>query len=170
MKAKYLLPPSEVRRHYSQVLAPGQVTALDLLFGLRACVQTVEKELSKGLGDDALTPGRFQVLTVLWAAQHPVPQREIVNALGVTRATVSHLVDGLLTEGHVHVTSTETDKRQVLVELTPTGRRMTMRLVQANAERLENLFRALEKGDSESLARLLSRLATVMSEVCTDDV
>jgi DNA-binding MarR family transcriptional regulator len=42
------------------------------------------------------TPARFQILMLLWAARgRDVPHKEIVAALGVTRATVSGLMAAL---------------------------------------------------------------------------
>jgi DNA-binding MarR family transcriptional regulator len=152
------IPPNEVRRRYAEVLRPAQIVALDVLFGLRASVQGVDNALARWLGPDALTPGRFQVLVVLWAADRAVPQREIVEALDVSRATVSALVEILLAAGHVRVTPGSADKRHVLVELTAAGRATTLRLVKSNAARLRQTFGAFTDSELRTLVDLLLRL------------
>lgn len=153
-----MLPPDNVRRRYTSILPAGPMLALEVLFALRAGVQGMDNALSRWLGSDALTPGRWQVLVVLWSADEPLPQREIVDALKVSRATVSGLVEMLLGEGHVTVTPDPEDKRQVLVALTPDARRMTERLVQENAKRLRQTFSGLDDDELRQLASLLARL------------
>jgi DNA-binding MarR family transcriptional regulator len=114
--------------------------------------------LAQWLGPDALTPGRFQILVVLWAANRPVPQREVVKALGVSRATVSALVETLVKDGYVEITPDPNDKRQVLVELTSTGKADTLRLIRSNTTRLRKSFADFSDADLRILADLLLRL------------
>ena len=153
-----MLPPENVRRSYAAALPSGQMLALETLFALRAAAQGVDNVLSRQLGGDALTPGRWQVLVVLWAADGPLPQRDIVSALKVSRPTISDLVEVLVREGHVTVASDPDDKRHVLVALTKSGRQMTSRLVEENAARLRQTFGALEDIELAHLMDLLSRL------------
>lgn len=152
------VPPDEVRRRYAELLTPGHVVALDVLFGLRATVQGLNTVLARWMGLDALTPGRFQVLVVLWAAGRPIPQRDIVEALDVSRATVSALIEILVAAGLIKVKPDPNDKRQLLVELTRAGRGTTLRLVKSNADRLRKTFGTLTDADLRTLSGLLLRL------------
>ena len=152
-----LLPPGELRRAHRRLLPPGQALALDVLFGLRAGVQEMDNLLSVWLSREGLTPGRFQVLTVLWATEMPMPQREVVNLLRVSRATVSGLIETLCREGHVIAVPDTEDARQVLVSLTVAGRATVDRIVRENAERLRNAFIALSDTELHALVNLLQR-------------
>ncbi len=153
-----MVPPDRVRRRFAAVLPPGDLLAIEVLFALRSGVQGIDNALSRWLGSDALTPGRWQVLVVLWSAEGPLPQREIADALKVSRPTVSGLVEALSAEGHVTLTADAEDKRQVLVALTQSGRRMTARLVKDNAARLRRTFGGLDDGELRQLADLMARL------------
>lgn len=152
------LPPAEARRRYQQLLPTDQIAAMNVLFDLRAAVQRIDNMLSRWLGDDALSPGRFQVLIVLWAASEPVLQRDIVKALQVSRATVSELVESLAAEGYLSTAQSPDDKRQVLVELSAMGREATARIVRANAARLRAAFGGLTDEDLRTLSATLMRL------------
>jgi DNA-binding MarR family transcriptional regulator len=158
MSSSRMVPPDYVRRRYHDSLSPGHALALEVLFALRAGVHGVDNALARWLGRDALTPGRLQVLAVLWARAGPVPQREIVGELKVSRPTVSGLVETLVAEGHVTAMPDPSDKRQVLVALTPAGRAMTERLVRENAKRLRETFGALSDDELRTLSHLLCRL------------
>ena len=162
-----MLPPENVRRRYAAALPADQLLALETLFVLRAAAQGVDNVLSRRLGSDALTPGRWQVLVVLWAADGPLAQRDIVKALKVSRPTISDLVEVLVREGHVSVSSDQEDKRQVLVALTKPGRQMTSRLIEENAARLRQMFGALTDTELRQLVDLLYRLldASVISPI-----
>jgi DNA-binding MarR family transcriptional regulator len=153
-----MVPPDDVRRRYAHVLPPSEALALEVLFALRSSVQGVDNMLSRWLGSDALTPGRLQVLVVLWARETPTPQREIVEALKVSRATVSGLIETLIEEGHAAAISSANDRRQVLVALTPSGRDITERLVRENGKRLRGAFGNLKDDELRVLAGLLNRL------------
>jgi DNA-binding MarR family transcriptional regulator len=158
MRINQPVPPTEVRRRYAEVLTPAQILALDVLFEVRASVQGVDTVLARWLGPDALTPGRFQVLVVLWAADRPVPQRDIVKALDVSRATVSALIEILAADGHIKVKPDPNDKRQVLVELTTTGGATTLRLVRSNTNRLRKTLGTFSDSELRTLADLLLRM------------
>ena len=153
-----LLPPERVRRRYAVTLPPRDLVALDVLFALRAGMHGLETTLSRWLGSDALTPGRWQVLVVLWSADVPLAQRDIVTALKVTRATVSGLIGMLIAEGQVTTTVDPNDRRKVLVELTPNGRQMIERQVRENAAHLRKAFGALTDDELHRLVDLLARL------------
>jgi len=153
-----LVPPDDVRRRYAEVLPQTQVLALETLFRLRSRAQSVDTVLSQWLGSDAVTPGRLQVLAVLWSRQQPLPQREIVKTLKVSRATVSELVETLTREGHVFVKPSDIDHRLIMVELTKTGARFTERLIRENAKRLRKVFCALQDAELKQLIALLDRL------------
>lgn len=154
----YPSPPDKVRRHYDRVLPPGPALAVKVLFALRSTIQDLDNRLAVWLGSDALTPGRLQVLMVLLARDQPIPQREIVHTLKVSRATVSDLVEVLQADGHVTTTQGVEDKRHVLVALTPAGRDMTKRLARQNADQLRREFASLDDDELRTLADLLARM------------
>jgi DNA-binding MarR family transcriptional regulator len=152
-----LVPPDSVRRRYSEALPPTEALALDALFALRSSVQAVDNVVARWLGDDALTPGRWQILAVLWSHDQPVPQREIVEALKVSRANVSVLVGALQKESLVAAETDPDNGRQVLVALTNDGRTMADRLIRQTATNLRQSF-ALDNEELALLTRLIRRL------------
>jgi DNA-binding MarR family transcriptional regulator len=160
-----MVPPSEVRRRYDDVLGPSQAIALDLLFGLRTCVQGIDKIVARWLGPDALSPGRFQILATLWAADGALPQRDIVKRLDVTRATISVLITALEKDALVVTSSGLTDRRQVSVALTPLGATLIARLVAETTTNLRNAFVALDDQELSALTDQLGRLTQSVNAV-----
>ena len=153
-----LVPPDKVRQHLARTLPKPSDLAFEVMFAVRADVQALDNILTRWLEDDGLTPGRMQVLVVLWAHDGPIPQRDIVRLLKVTRPTISGLIDALRAEGHVTTAQDAADKRQVLVKLTPSGRSMIARLAQQTGTRLRAAFGALSDAELGTLTDLLRRL------------
>lgn len=152
-----LVPPDNIRRVYDRVLPASQALALEVLFGLRAGVQEIDNLLSAWLADEGLTPGRFQVLVVLWAATGPVAQREIVAALRVTRATVSGLVETLRRDGYLETAVNADDARQVFVSLTASGSAKIDRIARENSDRLRGALTGLSDADLRTLVTMLQQ-------------
>ena len=151
-----LVPPDFVRDRYAEILQPGEMLALEVLFSVRSSAQAMDRVVAGWLGPDALSPGRSQVLMVLWAHGKPVPQREIVTALNVSRANVSVLVSSLADEGYVTLLPDKANKRQVLASLTLSGKEMTLRLVRETAAGLRQRL-AISDVELKLLADLLAR-------------
>ena len=155
-KTSALVPPADMRRRYAEVLEPAEAAALEFLFVLRETAHRVDTLLAGWLGQDALTPGRLQVLAILWSREGPCPQSEIVAILKVSRANVSMLIDGLRREGHVTVTADPLDARRSLVTLTDSGRATTERLVRETAVALRGSL-ALSSDELRRVADLMQR-------------
>ena len=153
-----LVPPNDVCLHLARTLPEPMHLAFEVLFAVRADVQALDNMLTRWLEDDSLTPGRMQVLVVLWAHERPIPQRDIVRLLKVTRPTISGLVEALRAEGHVTTTQNVVDRRQMLVELTSSGRKMIIRLARQTGARLRDTFGALSDAELGTLRDLLRRL------------
>ncbi len=60
-------PPDFLMQAYAEELPPDIFLSIRLLFALRGSVQRVNADLAHWLGPDALSPGRLQMLMILWA-------------------------------------------------------------------------------------------------------
>jgi len=89
---------------------------------------------------------------------------ELAEAAGVAAPTATRMLDCLAREGHIERRHSETDRRAVLVSLTPPGRRA----VEDAHERAEafrrRVFESLGSEEREQAAALLRRLTDVLEE------
>ena len=88
------------------------------LLRLEARMQTAITERLREIG---LSVPQCDVLTTLTEAEG-VSQQELAKRLYVTKGNISGLLDRLETHGFVERRSTETDRRQYEIHLTPSGR------------------------------------------------
>ncbi len=133
--------------------------AYGALFVVRTTAQQMDNAISEWMADSAATPARFQILMLLWAARgRAVPHKEIVAALGVTRATVSGLMATLERDGLVTSAVASDDRRNLLASLTPKGEAIVEKAIETNRARLRTAFTALSSDELTTLRTLLERV------------
>ena len=113
------------------------------------------------LAEHDITQGRFGVLMALWAhrgAGDALSPAVIAERTGVTRATVTGLVDTLERDGLVSRTPDPEDRRMLSVELTPKGQRLLRRVLPGHFRRMAWLMEPLSEGERTMLVRLLTKV------------
>lgn len=125
-------------------------TAVDQVLEL---VALLDRDRRLSSERDGLTPARAHLLWALRAG--PVTQRELADALDVTPRNITGLVDGLVATGHVAREPHPTDRRAVLVTLTPTGAALLASMVDGHAAMHDVLFGGLSERQLRELRRSL---------------
>jgi DNA-binding MarR family transcriptional regulator len=161
-RTSHRLPPApppavmeQVRRHLSR----PEVQVLEALFAFRTTAQQLDNTITEWLEGTVGSPARLQILTLLWAARGSgIPHKEIVAALGVTRATVSGLMAALEREGLVKSSASLDDRRNLLATLTSKGKAVTGKAVEANTSRLRAAFASLSSAELTTFTAMLQRV------------
>lgn len=114
------------------------------------------------LHDLGLYPGQELLLMRLWEADHQT-QAELTASLGLDPSTVTRTVQCLERQGLLHRTPSSTDRRAVIVSLTPAACELR-ELVQEFWSRLETrTMRDMSQRQRTSAMRLLRRVETNLS-------
>ena len=114
--------------------------------------------------DGGLTLAQFQLLEAL-TDDEPRPVGQLAVLGGVAQPTATRMLEGLERAGVVERTPHASDRRCVLVSLTPAGRDAVAEKgaeVQAARERISSSLTAQERRDG---AVLLRRLAELMEDL-----
>ncbi len=133
--------------------------AVKVWLRLLSCSTQIEQEIRGRLRQEfATTLPRFDYLAQL--ERHPQGLR--MNALSrylmVTGGNVTGLTDQLVAEGHVERVADATDRRSLIVRLTPAGRKQFARMAARHEAWLTELFSGCAPGFKESLYEMLGRL------------
>lgn len=151
------LPPTVMEAIRKRLLS-REMQAVETVFALRATAQQVDNAINEWFAGTAGSPARFQILMMLWAAEGKgVPHKDIVAAMGVTRATVSGLMAALEREGLVRSSVDPDDRRQLLASLTAKGEAVISKAQETNTARLGTVIAALSSADLTTLTALLHR-------------
>ena len=82
---------------------------------------------------------------------------ELAERAGVTRGTITGLLDGLERSGHVQRHAHDGDRRKLIVKLTPAGQTLAGELVGTHSRWIASLFSGFEAEERALLSRLLAK-------------
>lgn len=103
--------------------------------------------------------GRFNLLLLVGKCSAPAPTAaELADNTGVTRATVSGLLDGLEKEGLIERRMDSEDRRVVRVHLTPAGAALLDKVRPAYCRWFSSVVDTLNEDERQLLVSLLERI------------
>lgn len=123
------------------------------------------------LAQHEITQGRFGVLMALWGNCQregrtvPLSPAELADRTGVTRATITGLIDTLERSGLVERTPHSDDRRMTSVMITPRGDKLLKKILPAHFRQMAWLMSPLDPAERKILVRLLTKLLTRASEL-----
>lgn len=140
------------------------VTVLDRLLQIGELFQ---RDMARAFAGTGFTPAR---LRVLWVLQHDgsMTQQALAAELDVTPRNVSGLVDALETSGHVRRAPHPSDRRAVLVELTPRTARIMSRMQREHEELSATLLDAVAPADRAAVERGIGAIADRLAVLVED--
>lgn len=130
--------------------------------------RVVEGELNKGLAAHGLTMGRHVTLwciAINGAGPEGILPAEIADRLGVTRATVTGLLDGLEREGLIVRQRRTDDARKVNVMLTDAARRKIEEVWPVHYGHISSAMQVLNEREKLQLVKLLRKVRERASHI-----
>ena len=139
--------------------AVGDHAALKLWLRLLACSTQVEGEIRRRLRVrfDTSLP-RFDYLAQLYRANEGLRMKDLSSHLMVTGANVTALTDELERDGLVSRSSSPTDRRSWILNLTPKGRQQFELMAKEHEQWVLELFSCLDKASLAQMYQQLGRL------------
>lgn len=125
------------------------------------------------LGEHNISQGRFGVLMLLWRSAQPRVAKlmgddeciggpctpaGLAEAAGVTRATMTGLIDTLERDGFVKRQPDPDDRRQMSVSLTPRGEKFLHAFLPGHFKTIATLMSPLSETERKTLVRLLGKI------------
>lgn len=120
----------------------------------------VDGELNRVFAAHGLTAPSFGVLVTLARLDDPdgVPQRRLMDELGLTSGTVSVRMDRLAEQGLIERRPDPDDRRNSRIAMTARGRELFERIVPEHLDNERRVLAALSPGEQDLLAALLRKL------------
>jgi len=135
-----------------------QASELQTCFSVLALAAAIDRDCASRLKTHDLSEGRFTVLIVLLMTGEALAPHDLAERVGVTRATMTGLLDGLERGGLIARRRDRRDRRSVKIALTTTGRALAERLNAEHSNWIASLVRDLDEDEQADLQRLLARI------------
>jgi DNA-binding MarR family transcriptional regulator len=131
---------------------------------LRRCAVLLQRRLDETFTEFGLNSWEFDMLATLRRSGAPegLAPTTLFSAMMVTSGTMTHRLQSLEASGWAQRLPNPHDARSVLVRLTPTGRKLIDRAVEAHIENERRILSGLKPTD---LAALDERLAALMASL-----
>ncbi|WP_050722139.1 MarR family winged helix-turn-helix transcriptional regulator [Microbacterium sp. GCS4] len=138
-----------------------------LLDRLLLIADLFQKDMERAFAGTGLTTARVHLL---WVLQHagPSTQQSLARACSVSPRNITALVDALEKTGHVRRAPHPTDRRAVLVELTPSAVETMTRMQREHSELDDSLMRSVAPGDREAVVRGLAAISSHLEHLVAD--
>ncbi|MNK07383.1 Transcriptional repressor MprA [compost metagenome] len=105
-----------------------------------------------------LSDGRFMVLITLLKSEEPMKATDIANELGVSRATMTGLLDGLTRDGYIAKKDCKNDRRICFLSLTDKAKKQIDEMLPAHFKSVADFFGCLSKQETTDLKKIITKL------------
>ena len=159
MKREMLPSMAELERH-KKIIPEINPAAVLAMLEIKQAGEKVQASVMDVLQQEYhLSEGKFCLLIVLH--QHPqgIAPSQIAGKVGVTKATVSTMIQRLEREGMVAVLPDPDDARGKLICLTKKGRDFMDELLPPHYLRVTKLMERLTEDEQKELSRLLKKMS-----------
>lgn len=125
---------------------------------LRGVADEFAALLKESLDRYEMSEGRLRVLGHLLDRDRPVSHSDLAQASGVTKGTVTGLINGLERDGLVRRVACPCDRRVSYIELTREGEQALKRILPGHLARMSEIVRTISTEDQRTLVKILETM------------
>ncbi len=142
---------------YAGAGEPVLAAHMRLCFEILSLSAAIDRDCATRLGVHGLSEGKFVLLFLLDGAGDGLSPHELAEQAGVTRGTITGLLDGLERDGHLRRLSHGADRRKITVQLTDSGRKLARELTEVHSRWIASLFSGFSAEERVLFSRLLNK-------------
>ncbi|MDE2040204.1 MAG: MarR family transcriptional regulator [Elusimicrobia bacterium] len=153
-------------RRFMAALGPGvrvDAPALEAYAALLRTAGAILEEGDRQLARHGLSQGRLRLLIQLKLEGEKAPA-DIAQAIGVSRATVTGLLNRLEADRMIRRKPSPSDRRSLTVRLSPGARRLIAALLPRRARRVSRLLSTLSDADKKQMTALLAKIEAALAK------
>jgi DNA-binding MarR family transcriptional regulator len=153
------LPDKETLRKFAQRYPQADISGVAAFLHLLRLATDLSNALDLCLSRHGLLQGRWWVLILLMREESlTLTPSALAEKAGVTRATMTGLIDGLERDGLVERLMDKRDRRSVFVKLTSAGQEKLDQVMPDYYSRLRRCMSGLTEEDRERLHQILNQI------------
>lgn len=160
------LPTPAILHKFAQRYPDADITAVVTFLHLLRTATDLSDALDACLQQHALLQGRWWVLILLMReVDGTAAPSALADKAGVSRATMTGLLDGLERDGLVERILDKDDRRRVAIRLTAAGQTKLDEVMPDYYQRVRRLMAPLDETDRKQFIKLLDRIQAGISEL-----
>jgi DNA-binding MarR family transcriptional regulator len=158
------LPSQETLQKFAQRYPQADISAVSAFLHLLRVATDLSIALDACLSRHGLLQGRWWVLILLMREQNLTSTpSSLANKAGVTRATMTGLIDGLQRDGLVERVLDSSDRRSVSIRLTSAGQIKLDQVMPDYYARLRECMADLDESSRAQLHEILQQISAGIS-------
>ena len=154
---KYTALLGDVQRRASGPYITQSMARLRLCFEVLGLASAIDGDCAARLGRHGLSEGKFVLLSLLRDVPEGLSPHALAERAGVTRGTITGLLDGLERDGFLARHADPSDRRKLQVRLSAKGEGAAATLVDEHAQWIASLFADFTPQDMQLLSALLEK-------------
>lgn len=135
------------------------IGSIELCFMALSLATHIDHDCADQLAIHGLSEGRFILLFLLDAVEDGIAPKDLAERAGITRSTVTGLVDGLESEGLVERHNNPKDRRALKIQLTSKGKSIAKTVFAQHSRWISKIFGNLTSKEREQLTFLLTKVS-----------
>lgn len=155
-------PKGEVLRKAAERYPDIDAEATEIMLRIKQIASVEDCAFQEALEPYGISEGRFLVLCCLFSeeiAGHKDPSpSEIAELLGVTRATITGLLDGLERDGYLERRHDSTDRRALIIHMSSKGRDLLGKSIPQKCRDMKARMSQLTAEEKQRLIALLTKI------------
>ena len=160
------VPKREVIEAFAKRMPELDASAVEACLVLLRTASDIFEALDAHFGRHGISQGRFAVLMTLKKAQaEALTPAQIAESIGVTRATITGLVDGLVKDGLVDRKPHKKDRRKLNINLTAKGQDFLKNMLPDHFRRIAGLMKSTKEKERYELIELLGKVEEGITEL-----
>lgn len=167
------LPKFEVLQADARRFGSGDPSDVLVLLSLLGAARDVGRMKEAHFARYGLSDGRFFVLMLLRRIREDggsaMSPADIADRAGVSRATMTGLLDGLEKDGLIARVPRSDDRRMIDIHITDHALKLLERTLPDHYARLGKALAGVSKSEKETLTRLLTRVREAVAALEPDD-
>lgn len=156
---------TKLAQRYPMLEIPAFETWLSLMRVSGDCMADLDRFLARY----NLSQRKFFVLILLMRNPEGLKVSQLAEGTGVSCATMTGVVDGLLNAGLITREADQQDRRAFVVEITETGQTLLDQLLPQHYQRLSGIMAMLDATERTQLQALLGKVRAGLENSCTTD-
>ena len=154
-----MIPDWEELQKHRELVAEINPSAVIAMLRIKQAAEEIQQEIMDVLQVEYhLSEGKFCVLVVLHQHGEGIAPSVLAEKVGVTRATISSMLQRMERDGLVAVKADKADARSKKVKLTRAGNDFMQEILPPHYLRVSKLMEKLSEEEQKEVIRLLHKL------------